>query len=157
LAQFLFALRLAMTDDPKTQNQPPLKRRGDNVGQSGRWRREDRQDDGAERYGDEEQFHSTDHPEGAPHEAPLRQPNADKPNASTYEGDFAAPQEGEGSGDDKSRYRNKGYSDAGGEIGGNQPKHPGTRWKESGAGHGEDYGARGKNDDDATKGERKKP
>jgi hypothetical protein len=147
-----------MTDKSKTQNQPPLKRRGDNVGQSGRWRRDDGEDVGMERYGNEERFHSTDHPEGAAHEAPHRQPNADKPNATTYEGDFAAPQEGEERGDDKSRYRSKGYSDAGGETSGNHPKHPDKRWKdESGAGHGEDYGARGKNDDPVAASERNKP
>jgi hypothetical protein len=131
-----------MNNDQDNQD-PPLKRRGDNVGQSGRWQREGA-DPGMERYGNEESFHSTDHPEGKPHEAPHREPNADKPNVSRYSGSFDSPEQGEERGDDKSRYGDASYADAGGELGGNPPKHPGKRWSEGGAGHGEDYGARGK-------------
>ena len=40
----------------------PLKRRGDNVGQSGRWRRDDGKSEGAKRYGHEEGKHNIEHP-----------------------------------------------------------------------------------------------
>jgi len=135
-----------MDHDPD-KKEPPLTRRGDNVGQSGRWKREGT-DPGVERYGNEESFHSTDHPEGKAHEAPHRQPNADKPNVSPYSNSYDSPENGEERGDDKSRHRDGSYADAGGELGGDLPKHPDQRYKgEGGAGHGEDYGARGKGGD----------
>ena len=89
-----------------------LTRRGDNVGQSGRWGRGDPDE---KRYGHEERFHSTDHPESTPAEPPQRQPNADKPVAGRYEGRFAKPgEEAENPPGDKARYPSGGYSDAGG-------------------------------------------
>jgi hypothetical protein len=123
----------------------PLKRRGDNVGQSGRWTRGD---PGERRYGNEESRHSTEdateHAPGAPAEPPERQPNADKPNASPYEGRFASPEEeGEERGDDKSRYDSGSYAEAGGVLGGDRRTHPDDeRWQaEGGAGYGEKYGS----------------
>jgi hypothetical protein len=47
-----------MSDD----DNEALKRRGDNVGQSGRWRREDGKSDGDKRYGNEEGEHDSEHP-----------------------------------------------------------------------------------------------
>jgi hypothetical protein len=117
-----------------------LKRRGDNVGQSGRWTKGD---PGADRYGNEERHHSTDHAPGTPDEPPQRTPNADTSNASPYEGRFASPGEaGEEHGDDKADYPAGSYAQAGGTAGANQPVHPGDgRWEDAGgAGYGEQYG-----------------
>jgi len=124
----------------------PLERRGDNVGQSGRWGRGDA---GAKRYGHEECWHDSEHPAGSPAEAGAREPNADRPNgtpyadASAHEGRIAPPEKQDAQpGDDQSRYRPGSYADAGGIIG-DDPSHPGDgRWEdEGGAGYGEDYGS----------------
>jgi hypothetical protein len=118
-----------------------LKRRSDAVGQSGRWSRDE---PGEKRYGNEERWHSSEHPSGMPAEAPQDKPNAEKPNASPYQGRFAPPDEaGEQHGDDQSRYKAGSYAQAGGKIGGDLPTHPGDgRWEaEGGAGHGEQYGS----------------
>jgi hypothetical protein len=131
-----------------------LKRRGDNVGQSGRW---GRGDPGEKRYGNEERYHSTDHPAGAPAEPPHPEPNADKPNRGPYEGRFAEPgTDGEKHGDDKARYPSGGYGKAGGTIGGDRPDAGDERWKdEAGAGYGEDYGVG--RDAEGDDGERSEP
>jgi hypothetical protein len=126
----------------KPEAAPPddnLTRRGDNVGQSGRW---GRGDPGEKRYGHEERFHSTEHPAGIPAEPPRREPNADKPNSAPYEGRSAEPgTEGETQGDGKARYPSGSYGKAGGTIGGDRPDAGDERWRdEAGAGYGEDYG-----------------
>ena len=62
-------------DEPAVRQAPPprphdpiLRRRGDNVGQSGRWyRADDGMTDAERHYGHEERWHSTDHPAGLPH------------------------------------------------------------------------------------------
>jgi hypothetical protein len=121
----------------------PLERRPDNIGQSGRWRAEDgtENDEVARHYGKEERWHSTDEQLTPGEEPPLREPNRDKPNASSCERPSAPREEGAQHGDDQSRYRNQSYAEAGGKISGDQPKAPGERWQEKGgAGHGENYG-----------------
>jgi hypothetical protein len=135
------------------RTQDGLIRRGDNVGQSGRWRREG--DAGADRYGHEERFHSTEHPAAPADEPPHREPNADKPNATTYEGRYAAPQD-TGSEDNKARYDNSAYAEAGGEIGEDKAVRPGEdKWQgEAGAGVRKDYplGADRATDEERSKG-----
>jgi hypothetical protein len=137
-----------------TKDDEAMHRRPDNVGQSGRWRKGDASPEaaGADRYGQEERWHSGEHPGGTPPtEAGEHEPRADRPET-TYPGHA---EEGEEHGDDKARYRDKAYADAGGSTGGNQPKHPGQRWKdEGGAGHGENYGTR--RDDEKNAGTPKK-
>jgi hypothetical protein len=128
-----------MTDHPDKDDKENLVRRGDNVGQSGRWRREDGRDPGERRYGNEERWHDSEHSAGEPAEDEPRQPNADKPNTGPYA--RGSHEEGEHRGDDTARYPAKGYSDAGGKEGSDKPQHPGERWKdEGGAGFGEKYG-----------------
>jgi hypothetical protein len=129
----------------KAADEEGLKRRGDNVGQSGRWTKGD---PSVDRYGNEEGRHSTEHATehapGTPDEAPHRTPNADKPNASRYEGRFASPGEaGEEHGDDKADHPAGSYAEAGGTAGADRPTHPGDgRWQdEGGAGYGEQYGS----------------
>ena len=131
-----------MTNHRGKQDEP-LERRGDNIGQSGRWRRVDgtENDEVTRHHGHEERWHSSEHPVGEPDESISGEPNADKPNASPYEGRFAPPEEGEEVGDDKSRYDAKSYAQAGGQMSGDRPQHPDKRWKEQGGeGQGENYG-----------------
>ncbi len=141
-----------MADDPTNDGgrgakprpaDEPLERRPDNVGQSGRWRREDgtEDDEVARRYGNEERWHSTEHSVTPPDEAPHREPNSEKPNSSPYERPFAPPGQEPQMQDDRSRYGDQSYAEPGGETGGDQPKAPGKRWEEEGgAGSDEDYG-----------------
>lgn len=156
-----------MTEDHDKPNAPPrpqdpiLRRRGDNVGQSGRWYRADDGKTDAERhYGHEERWHSTDHPAGLPHETDgpaepdVSSPGARSPDTPGYGGRIAPPEKGEQHGDDQARYRDKSYADPGGTAGADQPKHPGKRWEDQGgAGHGEEYGS-GREPKDAASGER---
>jgi hypothetical protein len=124
-----------------TKGGEPLKRRGDNVGQSGRWTKGDPASD---RYGHEERWHSSEHPAGAPDEPLHPAPGDDKPAASPYQGRFAPPGEaGEEHGDDKADHPAGSYAEAGGTAGSDRPTHPGDgRWEdEGGAGHGEQYGS----------------
>jgi len=119
-----------------------MKARGDNVGQSGRWRRADgtENDEVSRRYGKEESHHSTDHPVGAPHEDHDREPNAEKPISTHYQGRSASRGEGEQGG--TARYPSSSYADAGGDAGQSQPAPVGSAgWEDQGgAGHGEGYG-----------------
>ena len=121
----------------------PLEREPDNVGQSGRWRIKDgtEHDEVARRYGNEERWHSTEHPVTPAEEPPQREPNADKPNVSPYDRPSAPSEQAAQRGDDKSRHDDQSYAGAGGTIGGGQPKAPGKDWEEkAGEGHGENYG-----------------
>ena len=140
-----------MTKKPSNENEP-LERRGDNVGQSARWRRMDgtQDDEVARRYGHEERWHSSEHPAGEPDESLQREPNVDKPNTSAYEGQSGAPKGAEQD-DDDSRYGDQSYAEAGGEIGGDRPRFPSRRWEEQGgAGEGEGYGV-GRDGEDSEK------
>jgi hypothetical protein len=132
--------RHIMDQDDRGKADAPkdLKRRGDNVGQSGRWTRDE---DKTKRYGNEERWHSTDHAD-APQQGEQREPNADKPRGGPYEGGYAPPEQGQEKGDDKSRFRSGSYADPGGETGKETPVAPGeTRWRdERAAGHDKDYG-----------------
>jgi hypothetical protein len=148
-----------MTDSSKDKPVPDnasnpenLKRRGDNVGQSGRWGHEDR---GMRRYGNEERWHSTDEA-GAPpldHNDDTEASRASQPPRSGgYEGRIAPRGEKEAQADDQSRFRNRAYADAGGETDGEQPIAPGEdRWEnERAEGHDSEYGrGHAKNEDGA--------
>jgi hypothetical protein len=130
----------------------PLKRRGDNVGQSGRWARDE---DGTRRYGNEERFHSTDEagaPPANPHEDKEGDRISETPRSGGYEGRFPPRGEGQANPDDRSRFRNRSYADAGGETSGEQPVAPGEdRWEnERAEGYDKEYGrGHAKDDDDA--------
>lgn len=122
-------------------NDEHLKRRGENVGQSGRWARDDGITPGERRYGNEERWHSSEHMAGVPAKGEHPQPCSEKPSAGPYKGDFAPSGEAGEKGDDKVRFPAKSYSDAGGTQHSDKSKHPSERWKDQGgAGFGERYG-----------------
>lgn len=133
----------AKPDEDKGVREPHadygMKRRGDNVGQSGRWRAAN---DPGEAYAKNESGgQSTPTPaSGHPHEDNERRPNADKPNVSDYRGGYAASGESDAV-DDKSKYDSGAYAEAGGVDGPSAPAGSDEWEDQAGAGFGESYGA----------------
>lgn len=144
-------------DEPSTS--APLKRRGDNVGQSGRWGREE---DGKRRYGNEEGSHSTEQASATParrHSRSLEHTDeADSegvsgtPRRGGYEGPFSPRGEEALKPDVPSQTTTRPYSDAGGATADEAPIAPDEeRWDDERAeGHGKDYG-RGRDSDSKEK------
>jgi hypothetical protein len=130
-------------DESKSPADEKLERRGDNIGQSGRW---GSKDCGKERYGKEERWHSTDDTgapsgEGRAQEFVEEEPrNGPLPGRSGQRNQEESQRE-QGT-DDQSRFRNKSYADAGGKTGAAEPVAPGeNRWKDERAeGYDKDYG-----------------